>query len=115
MTGDVTTAARYFYDVRVFNVTYDVVHHGSEGYADRIRQVADSALTEGGRVAVLSDLIGQPTPGGIGFIGRETPGLDLPRLRSAFSQWQRGRSWQVERYTFVEITPPSGSHAPVAR
>lgn len=109
---DVAAAASYFYEVQVDNVTYDVQVNGPGGFEERLRRQLDQALARGGEIAVLSDLLGRPTPDGIGLNEREHPKPSLEELVNFFASWRTGREWKVERFTFVEIRPPSGESDP---
>ncbi|HVP32001.1 MAG TPA: hypothetical protein VMW35_22865 [Myxococcota bacterium] len=104
--GEVMGPAFYHHHITVFSVTFDVIDHGAAGYEERLRATLDKTLARGGRIAVLSDLVGRPTPGGIGLNLREHPIPSLEQLEAIFAPWHPEESWQVDRFTFVRIRPP---------
>lgn len=105
--GSVWGPVSYFGGVQVHSLAFDVKQHGVDGWSLRLDAVARGALERGGKVAVLSDLVGQPTPGGIGLSVAEFPRPTLEEVTEHLSDWEQKGRWTVERFTFVEIGPPS--------
>jgi hypothetical protein len=103
--GDVTGPSAYFHRIDVFNVTYDVIDKGAAGYEKRLRSLIEHTFARGARLAVLSDLVGRPTPGGIGLSEREHPVPSLDDLGRLLAPFPQGESWTVDRYTFVTLLP----------
>ncbi len=53
---------------------------------------------------MLSDLLGEPTPGGIDWSLREVPTTPSEAVE-VFRRWTRLSSWRVGQYTFYEAQP----------
>lgn len=98
--------AAYFSRVDIYSLDFDAQRNGAEGWEDRLASVARRAASRGGGVAVLSDLVGESTPGGIGLSVREHPRPSLAEIASYFSEWTQGERWTVGRFTFVRLEPP---------
>ena len=90
--------------IRVVNIRTEVLTHGPETWAERLDSCVALSYRLGGRVAVLSDLIGEPTPQGLKLLPQEQPTPSLEEVNSYFAGWQRGQRWSVGRFTFVELT-----------
>jgi hypothetical protein len=104
--GPVETATRYFWGITVFNVHYNVSVYGSADWDVRLVGVVNETLERGGKVAVLSDLVGRPTPSGIALSPREYPLPSLAEVESLFEEWVETGSWVVGPYTFLKLEPP---------
>ena len=96
----------YFSDLKVHSVLYDFQTNGLAGWEARLTEAIDLQLCHGRNVAVLGDLLGQPTPGGIGLIQSENPRPSLEEIEQLLGQWNKGSSWSVEQYTFVALLLP---------
>lgn len=105
----------YFSDVDVYSVDFEAQRNGAERWKEQLTAAVRRAVSGGGGVAVLSDLIGEPTPGGIGLSVRERPRPSLAEVAGYFSTWtERGR-WSVGRFTFVQLEPPPTYEEPLKR
>jgi len=107
----VESATEYFWGLDAYDIHYDVSVRDASGWDARLRDVVASALQRSGRIALLSDLLGRPTPGGIGLSTREYPVPSLDDVARQFAGWTVGEGWRVGRFTFLEVTPP-GTRAP---
>lgn len=101
--------AFYFHGIRVYSITWDVLDKGLDGYQVRLQEALDRARAGGGGIAVLSDLVGEPTPGGIGLDPREHRRPTLEEIASFFASYSESGQFEIDRYRFVVMQPPSGS------
>lgn len=101
--ASVWTPMTYFSKLAVHSVSYDVSVHGAEGWDERLRASVQRALASGKRIAVLSDLLGEPTPGGIRHSLREYPVPSYVDTANLFARWRQGDRWSAGGCTFVEI------------
>jgi hypothetical protein len=99
---------RYFAGIRAYNIMAHVNTFGVDGWDTSLAKAIDESLGRGGTVAVLSDLLGKPTPGGIGLSYKEYPTPSLGQTESFFRGWKEVRTWSVGPYVFVELEPPDG-------
>ena len=60
-------------------------------------------------MAVLSDLLERPTPGGIKLDTAEFPHPSMADVRAFFDHWQEGATFKVDRFKFIVLTPPPSS------
>ena len=98
----------YFTGLEVFSILYDVQTSGSDGWKERLTARLRRTVCAGRRVAVLSDLVGVETPGGIGLIPAEYPVPSPAELKEFLSPWTHGETWQVGKYTFIRLLAPPG-------
>lgn len=98
--------AMYFNGMRVYSVSFDVLMRGADGWRDRLSAAIKLSNDEHHSVVVLSDLLGEPTPGGIGLSEKEYPTPSMDELKQYFEAWPRGDRWKVDKYEFVEVVVP---------
>jgi len=105
--GAVTSATRYLWNIEAFNVHYIVASYGVDAWRDQLCDKVDEALAAGVSVAVQSDMLGRPTPGGIGLIEAEYPEPSMDELGEMFGSWSVADSWHAGRFEFFTVTPPT--------
>lgn len=93
----------YFHDLDVVSVLYEGQIGGAAGWQERLAEHVERAERHGGRVSVLSDLMGQPTPGGLPWPQTEYPHPTVREVRGFFRGWKEVSRWQVDRYTFIDL------------
>ena len=98
----------YFSDLNGYNIMSDTVLRGVEGWDARLVSAIKNSLDGGGGVAVLSDLLGEPTQGGIGLSMKEYPKPSIGEISLLFREWKKIDSWRVDKYLFYEIEAPKG-------
>ncbi len=99
--------------IRVVNVRTDVLQNGADNWQARLDSSIALSQRLGGRIAVLSDLIGEPTPAGLKHLSQEQPVPSAEDLQRYFDGWSRGQRWSTGKFTFVELlVPDSGAGAP---
>ena len=96
----------YFTGMEVHSILLDVQSNGAPGWEGRLQESIDQALRENGRIAVLSDLLGLPTPGGVGLSPLQYPEPSAEQTRQFFAPWQRLGQWRAGNYLFIELEPP---------
>jgi hypothetical protein len=95
--------------IQIVNIGTDVADRGPDGWDERLDVALNTVAARGGQVAVLSDLLERPTPGGIKLDIAEFPRPSMADVRAFFDRWQEGPSFKVDRFTFVMLTPPPSS------
>jgi hypothetical protein len=93
--------------IRVVNVRSDVLMHGPENWQQRLDSSIAVSRHLGGRVAVLSDLVGEATASGLKRLEGEDAEISMDALSAYFEGWERKESWSAGRYRFVEVVPDS--------
>lgn len=104
--GALAASTRYFWELDAMSVHYIVSVYGVEEWRPQLCRKAAEALDSGGAVAVLSDLVGDGTPGGIGLVETEYPEPTLEEVGSFFEGWQRTDEWEAGRFRFYTLAPP---------
>ncbi len=105
--ADVLSSTVYFYGLDVYSVSYDVQQEGPAGWQERLQRALCGAVRRRARIAVLSDLLGKPTPGGIGLSPAEFPVPRLEEIAGVLSRWKTLGGFDAGRFTFLEISPPA--------
>ncbi|RMG41684.1 MAG: hypothetical protein D6719_07965 [Candidatus Dadabacteria bacterium] len=93
----------YFSNIKSFSVLYDIQTVGVKGWDKRLEHEIEKTLKSGGEVAVLSDLVGIKTEGGIGLSQVEYPRPSDEELKNFFRSYIQGERWRAGRFLFVEI------------
>ncbi len=101
--ASIWTPMTYFSKLTVHSISYDISVHGADGWDTRLEAVVHQALASGKRVAVLSDLLGEPTAGGIRHSLREYPVPTYADTANFLGQWKTGERWAAGGFTFVEL------------
>lgn len=113
---DVVSAAVYFAKLDVYSVSYELQTFGAAGWHERLDAALCKAVARGARIAVISDLLGRATPGGIGYSPAEFPTPTSDELVRALAGWEpAGPEWTVDRFRFVMVRPTSASACPPPR
>jgi hypothetical protein len=97
--------------IRVVNVRTDVLMHGPDHWQARLDSSIAMSQRMGGRVAVLSDLLGEATSAGLKRLENEQPEPSMEELSAYFQGWNQKASWTAGRYRFIEVTPGNDSAA----
>ena len=104
--GSVIGVVTYHARVKVLNVANEVDYYGTEAWQPRMQSAMAASIDSGGQIAVLSDFVGIPTPGGLKLSEREHPVPSFAEVASALNGWTHVCTWNVEGYSFVTIAPP---------
>jgi hypothetical protein len=96
----------YFYNLQVHSILYDVQSYGPDHWQERLIERVNKTIADGKKIAILSDFIGIPSPGGIDLNLKENPVPTIADVTGLFTSWNKGQNWNVGRFTFVEISPP---------
>ena len=104
--ASVTAPTFYFYKLQVHSILYDIQTNGTNQWQERLLQKVNKTISEGKPVALLSDLIGEQTKDGMELNDRENPVPALPEVSALFKSWHKDSRWQVDRFTFVKVSPP---------
>jgi len=96
----------YFYNLQVHSLLYDVQNNDPEGWQKRLLDKVNQTLAQGKKIALLSDFLGELTPGGIDLNTKENPIPALDQVSSLFKDWHKGSTFKIGRFTFVEVSPP---------
>ncbi|MDX1578675.1 MAG: hypothetical protein R3266_09320 [Gemmatimonadota bacterium] len=104
--GAVAASTEHFWDLSVFSVHFIAGFYGVEESWRRLCDRIHDALAAGHSVAVLSDLLGEPTPGGIGLVESEYPEPSMEELQAFFADWAVVDTWRAGRFEFRTLVPP---------
>lgn len=107
--GAVIGVVTYHARIRVFNVANDVDYYGAEAWRPHMLQWMKAAVDSGGAVAVLSDFVGDSTPGGLQISAREHPLPSFAEVGAAMAGWTATCRWTAGGFGFVTLTPPGQS------
>ena len=102
---DVVSAAIYFSKLDVYSISYELQVFGSAGWRERLEGALCKAIERGARIAVVSDLLGKPTPGGIGYSPAEFPTPTPDEIAREFTSWEPAGEWSTDRFRFVVVRP----------
>ncbi len=109
--GNLQGLVEYRSGSHVHNISAEVDQVGADEWARHLALQTDAAIERGAQVAVLSDLLGEPTPGGIQLSLREYPEPSMDEVARFFAGWQRSEGWSVDQFHFIILTPPDPAQA----
>lgn len=98
--------ALYYYGLRVHSISFDVLTRGVDGWDTRLDRAIEESSSRGGKVAILSDLLLEPTPGGIGLEENEYPRPTFKEIADHFARWEEDSRYTVDRFTFRVLHHP---------
>jgi hypothetical protein len=99
--------AQYFSSIKIYSISYDVQTKGEADWRARLcTAIRDAAIINKTQIAVVSDLMGKPTKGGLALAGK---GYDRPNLWSMqafFRRWHIVHEWEDGGFNFLVVEPP---------
>ena len=106
--GTVQGLIEYRSGMYMHNVSAEVDQSGPQAWDRALDHQVSWAAERGGKIAVLSDLVGIPTVGGLQLSTIEYPVPSSSQLQEYFARFRRGLEWRADRYLFVELAAPTG-------
>lgn len=104
LDGPIVGNSFYYHRIVVINLASVARINGENGWSSYLATQIALAEEKGGKVAVLSDLVGIPTLGGIGLSQREVSHPSVEATSSYFAQWPSRHKWNVDRFHFLTLT-----------
>ena len=99
--------ATYFYRLRFHSVSFDVLMRGEDKWKGRLAEVINLTTSAHLPVVVLSDLLGEPSPSGIGLSPSEFPRPTVDETREAITNLVvEQRRMRVGSFQFVVMRAP---------